>query len=131
MAAPAAVGRKVFAPYFSTDPTKITAGLALFTTLTPGQQNHVLGHLLYLVLLQLGRMDVTADKILEEVEAAFEQVSGTLSGEGTDEDLPPHLQQPSLGGGDEADDGDADDGDADADDGENDDDSGDTDGGGD
>lgn len=91
MPSPSTVGRKLFAPYFDTsNPTAIGKGLELWSGMSAGQQRHVIGHLLYFTLLELGRLNRTGDELLEAVNTSVDQLEGALSaGSGTDDEGPP------------------------------------------
>lgn len=100
MPSPSSVGRKLFAPYFDTsNPQAMSRGLELWGGMNAAQQRHVVGHLLYFLLLELGRLNRTGDEILEAVNSSVEQLEATLSGGAPDEDeqpsnvvrLPPHI----------------------------------------
>lgn len=87
MPSPSTVGRKLFAAYFDTsNPTAMGKGLELWGSMNAGQQRHVLGHFLYFILLELGRLNRTGDELLEAVNSSVEQLEATLSGGVSDEE---------------------------------------------
>ena len=92
MPSPSKVGRTLFAAYFDTsNPQAMSKGLELWGSMNAGQQRHVLGHLLYFTLLELGRLNRTGEELLEAVNTSVEQLEATLSGGVPDEEQ----EQPS------------------------------------
>ena len=91
MATPADAGRAIYASvYFPKEAKALGEKLHDFKAMSDGAQRHVLAHLLYLNLQQLGLLTVRIEELLDqgaESSEAFQQLLARAQ-----QELPPHLQ---------------------------------------